>query len=263
MPGPSGRNGTQETRRVRMTVEGTIDYEALAQDAMRGVMHAVLERTAKSGLPGEHHFYISFDTLAPGAVLSKRLREKYPGEMTIVLQHRFWDLVVDEDRFEVKLTFDGIPERLVIPFKSIKVFFDPSVRYGLQFEGPDESRPATSDAPHAAHGAPVGISSLIAVPSVDEPMRLKPGEPNFPPMRAMQISLPTRGNKTAERRQPGPRTTTREPKTTTLQPPRSSAWTPSARNSSSSKSRLFFTSGSEPRRAISRPQQSCVLYREA
>lgn len=162
-----------------MTVEGTIDYEALAQDAMRGVMHAVLERTAKSGLPGEHHFYISFDTLAPGAVLSKRLREKYPGEMTIVLQHRFWDLVVDEDRFEVKLTFDGIPERLVIPFKSIKVFFDPSVRYGLQFEGPDESGPATSDAPHAAHGAPVGISSLIAVPSVDEPMRLKPGESNF------------------------------------------------------------------------------------
>ena len=114
-----------------------IDYEALAQDAMRGVVRAVLTRTAKSGLPGDHHFYISFDTQHPGVVLSKRLREKYPEEMTIVLQHRFWDLSVTEERFEVKLTFDGIPERLVVPFAALKIFFDPSVRYGLQFEAPD------------------------------------------------------------------------------------------------------------------------------
>jgi len=116
-----------------------IDYEALAQDAMRGVVRTVLARTAKSGLPGDHHFYISFDTQHPGVVLSKRLREKYPEEMTIVLQHRFWDLNVTEDRFEVKLTFDGIPERLVVPFAAVKIFFDPSVRYGLQFEAPDFS----------------------------------------------------------------------------------------------------------------------------
>lgn len=114
-----------------------IDYEALAQDAMRGVVRTVLARTAKSGLPGDHHFYISFDTQHPGVLLSKRLREKYPEEMTIVLQHRFWDLNVTEDRFEVKLTFDGIPERLVVPFAAVKIFFDPSVRYGLQFESPD------------------------------------------------------------------------------------------------------------------------------
>ena len=114
-----------------------IDYESLAQDAMRGVVRTVLARTAKNGLPGDHHFYISFDTQAPGVGLSKRLKEKYPEEMTIVLQHRFWDLSVTEDRFEVKLTFDGIPERLVIPFAALKVFFDPSVRYGLQFESPD------------------------------------------------------------------------------------------------------------------------------
>jgi len=114
-----------------------IDYESLAQDAMRGVVRSVLARTAKNGLPGDHHFYISFDTQAPGVGLSKRLKEKYPEEMTIVLQHRFWDLSVSEDRFEVKLTFDGIPERLVIPFAALKVFFDPSVRYGLQFESPD------------------------------------------------------------------------------------------------------------------------------
>lgn len=120
-----------------MTGEQTFDYEALAQDAMRGLVRTVLTRAAKSGLPGDHHFYISFDTRAPGASLSKRLKEKYPHEMTIVLQHRFWDLSVSDDRFEVKLTFDGIPERLVVPFAAIKVFFDPSVRYGLQFEDAD------------------------------------------------------------------------------------------------------------------------------
>jgi hypothetical protein len=121
-----------------------IDYEVLAQDAMRGVIRTVLVRAAKSGLPGDHHFYISFDTQAPGVGLSKRLKEKYPDEMTIVLQHRFWDLAVSEEQFEVKLTFDGIPERLVVPFAALKVFFDPSVRYGLQFEAPDFGPDATA-----------------------------------------------------------------------------------------------------------------------
>jgi hypothetical protein len=120
-----------------MPAEPTIDYETLAQDALRGLVRTVLIQTAKSGLPGDHHFYISFDTTATGVVLSKRLKDKYPQEMTVVLQHRFWDLVVQEDRFEVKLTFDGIPERLVVPFAAIRVFFDPSVRYGLQFEDAD------------------------------------------------------------------------------------------------------------------------------
>ena len=117
-----------------MTGSQSIDYEALQQEAMRNVVRSVLARAAKSGLPGDHHFYISFDTTAPGVSLSKRLKEKYPAEMTIVLQHRFWDLLVTEERFEVKLTFDGIPERLVVPFQALKVFIDPSVRYGLQFE---------------------------------------------------------------------------------------------------------------------------------
>ncbi len=124
-----------------MTSEPTIDYEALQQEAMRSVVKSVLKETERSGLPGEHHFYISFSTQAPGVILSRRLREKYPHEMTIVLQHRFWGLVVTDDRFEVNLTFDSIPERLVVPFQAIRVFVDPSVRYGLQFEtadiGPD------------------------------------------------------------------------------------------------------------------------------
>jgi uncharacterized protein len=120
-----------------MTSESMIDYDGLAQKAMRGVVRDVLELTAKNGLPGDHHFYISFDTQLPGVTLSKRLRERYPQEMTIVLQHRFWDLLVADDHFEIKLTFDTIPERLVVPFDAIKVFFDPSVRYGLQFEEPE------------------------------------------------------------------------------------------------------------------------------
>ncbi|AHB49517.1 hypothetical protein W911_15705 [Hyphomicrobium nitrativorans NL23] len=128
-----------------MTGESTIDYEGLAQEAMRGVVRKVLARVAKSGLIGDHHFYVSFETEAPGVTLSKRLREKYPREMTIVLQHRFWDLIVSEDRFEVKLTFDGIPERLVVPFSALKVFFDPSVRFGLQFED-QETRSEEADA---------------------------------------------------------------------------------------------------------------------
>lgn len=128
-----------------MTGESTIDYEGLAQEAMRGVVRKVLARVAKSGLIGDHHFYVSFETEAPGVTLSKRLREKYPREMTIVLQHRFWDLIVSEDRFEVKLTFDGIPERLVVPFSALKVFFDPSVRFGLQFED-QETRSDEADA---------------------------------------------------------------------------------------------------------------------
>jgi len=128
-----------------MPAEPTIDYEALAQDAMRGVVRTVLVQAAKSGLPGDHHFYISFDTGASGVVLSKRLKEKYPSEMTIVLQHRFWDLLVSETGFEVKLTFDGIPERLVVPFTAIRVFFDPSVRYGMQFESPEGEEPDASE----------------------------------------------------------------------------------------------------------------------
>jgi uncharacterized protein len=135
-----------------MASEPTIDYETLTQDAMRGVVRTVLVQAAKQGLPGDHHFYISFDTSASGVVLSKRLKDKYPAEMTIVLQHRFWDLSVADDGFEVKLTFDGIPERLVVPFAAIRVFFDPSVRYGLQFEDPDVEPEAGEDMSHRFGG---------------------------------------------------------------------------------------------------------------
>jgi len=111
-----------------------IRYDILTQDALRGVVRTVLEDAARHGLPGEHHFYISFDTRSDGVKLSQRMRAQYPEEMTVVLQHQYWDLVVSEDGFEVGLSFGGVPERVVVPFQSIKGFADPSVQFGVQFE---------------------------------------------------------------------------------------------------------------------------------
>lgn len=111
-----------------------IRYDILVQEALRGMVRNVLADTAKSGLNGDHHFFITFDTTAEGAKLSDRLRERYPEEMTIVLQHQFWDLKVTDELFEVGLSFGGVAERLVVPFAAIKAFADPSVQFTLQFE---------------------------------------------------------------------------------------------------------------------------------
>ena len=111
-----------------------IRYDILAQEALRGMVRRVLMDTAKNGLPGEHHFYISFDTRAEGVRLSPRMLAQYPTEMTVVLQYQFWDLVVTESGFEVGVSFGGVPERLAVPFAAVKGFFDPSVQFGLQFE---------------------------------------------------------------------------------------------------------------------------------
>ena len=114
--------------------EDLMRYDLLAQEALRGVVRASLRKVVKSGLPGDHHFYIAFDTRYPGVRVSERLDKKYPREMTIVLQHQYWNLQVREDEFEVELSFDNIPEKLVIPFNAIKGFLDPHVQFGLQFE---------------------------------------------------------------------------------------------------------------------------------
>ncbi len=117
--------------------EDLIRYEALVLDALRGVVRSVLQRVLKRGVPGDHHFFITFDTRAPGVGISKRLKEQYPEEMTIVLQHQFWDLAVTEDRFEVRLSFNNIPERLVIPFGAVRIFQDPSVHFALALRPPE------------------------------------------------------------------------------------------------------------------------------
>jgi uncharacterized protein len=145
-----------------------IRYDVLARDALRGVLRQVLTDAAEHGLPGEHHFFITFVSTAEGVKLSPRLLAQYPQEMTVILQHQFWDLVVSEDRFEVGLSFGGIPERLVVPFHSIKSFFDPSVQFGLQFE-PQEAgeMPASANLP-AVSPAP-GVPA--ALPVAEEPPR--------------------------------------------------------------------------------------------
>ncbi len=114
--------------------EDLIRYDIVIQDALRGAVRKVLTEVMRAGLPGDHHFYIAFDTTAPGVRISPRLKERYPKEMTIVLQHQFWDLTVTEHSFEVGLSFGGIPERLFIPFSAIKGFFDPSVQFALEFD---------------------------------------------------------------------------------------------------------------------------------
>ena len=151
-----------------------IRYDVLARDALRGVLRRVLTDAAEHGLPGEHHFFITFLSTAEGVKLSPRLLAQYPQEMTIILQHQFWDLIVTEDRFEVGLSFGGVAERLVVPFNAIKSFFDPSVQFGLQFEPAD----AETEAP-AANLPAVPAPSALPVPSPvpeqeDEPA--KPGE---------------------------------------------------------------------------------------
>jgi hypothetical protein len=124
-----------------------IRYDLLTQQALRAVVRRVLADVGKTGaLPGEHHFYVTFDTRAPGVKLSARMREQYPEEMTVVLQHQFWDLAVSDTHFEVALSFNGVSEKLFVPFDSIKGFFDPSVQFGLQFESLTEAGSETTPA---------------------------------------------------------------------------------------------------------------------
>jgi hypothetical protein len=132
-----------------------IGYEQLMQDALRSVVRAALQEAASPrGLPGKHHFYITFRTHAPGVVIPEHLRARYPDEMTIVLEHQFWDLEVYADRFRVILKFSGQPHPITIPLTAITRFFDPSVKFGLQFEQHhhDEARMASGD--DAGHPAP-------------------------------------------------------------------------------------------------------------
>lgn len=112
-----------------------IRYDILAQDALRSVIRKVLSEVAATGhLPGDHHFFITFLTGAPGVRISQHLKAKYPEQMTIVVQHQFWDLKVSESQFEIGLSFSDTPERLVIPFNAIRGFYDPSVSFELEFD---------------------------------------------------------------------------------------------------------------------------------
>src|SRR3569623_3635091 len=153
-----------------------IRYDVLTRDALRGGLRRGLVDAAESGVPGEHHFYITFLSTAEGVKLSPRLLSQYPQEMTVILQHQFWDLVVTEDRFEVGLSFGGIPERLVVPFNAIKSFFDPSVQFGLQFEA-SEAADETSGAKLPTVPAPSGLPITTPAPENQD----QPDKPNESP----------------------------------------------------------------------------------
>ena len=114
-------------------------YDALVDDALRSVVKRVLVQVAEKGLPGSHHFYISFRSTDPGVELPDYLRAKYPEEMTIVLQHQYWDLILYDDSFEVTVSFNKQQERIKVPFMALSAFVDPSVRFGLQFDRKDKA----------------------------------------------------------------------------------------------------------------------------
>ena len=161
-----------------------IRYDLLTQQALRAVVRRVLSDVAKTGsLPGEHHFYVTFDTRAPGVKLSARMREQYPEEMTVVLQHQFWDLAVSDAHFEVALSFNGVSEKLSVPLDAIKGFFDPSVQFGLQFETLTESveaKPAEKPALAPVAEQPKARPRRKAEPEPEPPAAVGPAEPAKP-----------------------------------------------------------------------------------
>jgi hypothetical protein len=149
-----------------------IRYDLLTQDALRGVIRGVLSLVQRSGLPGRHHLYIAFDTGAEGVSVSKRLKDQYPEEMTIVLQYQFWDLQVTNDRFEVKLSFGSLPERLIVPFEAVKAFYDPSAQFGLQFGKPGAANDLARQ--HMAAALPDLVADMDDAPHQQLPTQSEP-----------------------------------------------------------------------------------------
>ena len=149
-----------------------MNYDALAQDALRGVIRLALERAqSPSGIPGEHHFYITFKTRAKGVSVPPDVIAKYPDEMTIVLQHQYWDLAVEPDLFSVMLKFGGMPKVLTVPYTAVTRFYDPSVKFLLQFEAPEmpaEPVVTLAEAPKPTEPRPSGDDDGPKVVSLDQ-----------------------------------------------------------------------------------------------
>ena len=150
--------------------ESLIPYDEIVQDALRAVVGRVLREVEQTGaLPGEHHFYITFNTRMPGVAIPKHLSERFPEEMTIVIQHRFWDLKVEEDGFAVGLSFGGVPSTLNVPFAAVNRFHDPAVEFELTFQAnaddplPDEHEAAENDVPEAGAEPAEDGSNVVSV----------------------------------------------------------------------------------------------------
>jgi len=172
-----------------------IRYDLLAQQALRGVVRTVLADVAKKGLPGEHHFKITFNTAAPGVRLSDRLRAQYPETMTIILQHQFWDLAVGERAFEVGLAFGGMSERLAVPFDSIVAFYDPAVQFGFQFEAIETAAGERGDAAKdAAKAAPAREDKSAQKPAALPPGKSAAGKKSEPAVPSGVTEPPSGGD---------------------------------------------------------------------
>ncbi len=138
-----------------------INYGQLMHKAFRQAIAEVLTQVAREGLPGQHHFFITFDTRHPGVDMSPTLRARYPEDMTIVMQNWFENLAVMKDRFSVTLSFGGVAEAIVVPFEAIKTFVDPSVEFGLKFDGPKD--PGTAAPPPAASAKPSVEGAVVSL----------------------------------------------------------------------------------------------------
>lgn len=171
----------------------TLTYERMVEDALRGVLRQALRITEAQGLPGSHHFYITFDTTHPQVRIPESLRALHPNEMTIVLQHQFWDLKVNDDGFEITLSFSGVSQRMKVPFSAVTAFADPHAKFGLQFHVEfEEKTSADEDAEALARDEKkpaIGSASLIqakdlntkdARPTEAKPREAKPKDPSKP-----------------------------------------------------------------------------------
>ena len=159
-----------------------IRYDLLVQDALRSVVRRVLADTARSGLPGEHHFNIAFKTQAAGVVVPASIKARFPDEMSIILQHEFWDLAVSQDAFEVSLNFSRRPERLTIPFDAITGFTDPSVPFGFKLEPRvPEEKPEVQTAPAATLEPRQAAAPKPAARSEAKPAPERAAKPNAKP----------------------------------------------------------------------------------
>jgi hypothetical protein len=168
-----------------------IRYDLLVQDALRGVMRKVLADAAEAGnLPGDHHFTISFRTNSPGVRLSRRLAEQWPNEMTIILQHQYSNLFVDEKGFGVTLSFRFVPEQLYVPFDAVTVFSDPSVEFGLKFEIAEEDGEDEADEEKGVRPGPHLVRDDEASQASPPPPALKPALAKAEPVSVSSASEP-------------------------------------------------------------------------
>lgn len=159
------------------TGKGGLRYDRMVEDALRSVVRRALIHVSGHGLPGNHHFYITFRTDHPDCDIPQALRDRYPGEMTIVLQHQYWGLEIAEDQFCVTLSFNDVPHRLVVPFSAVTAFADPSVRFGLQFDVDSADAPAGALEPGTVESGPVeSAEGLLAFDNARQPEGESRGE---------------------------------------------------------------------------------------